>query len=216
MRLNVPGNAYNAYLTDALARINRPDTPTMQQFPQDLSGAIGHQDIPVTDQLDGLRSAYVIHHWVSEFLLRELTGDPKAPIQGQRKIVTERGPMLGTADADLLEDALVDLKASPDEAKDERMPIPSSKALQNGEHVLRAVYRMWPRRFEVYPMPNGEIAIDAPTGPDRSILILCDSEGGALCSVNFNRTHRRAYYSDARVLPDGFLRDAIADMTTDV
>ena len=130
--------------------------------------------------------------------------------ESQRTALVESTPEAGTAD-DLL-DALADLKASSDEAKDEDLPVPSGRALQNGERVLRAVYRMWPRRFEVYPMPNGEIAIDAPAGPGRSLLILCDSEGGALCTVNFDRSHRRARYSDARMLPDGFLREAIRDM----
>ena len=73
--------------------------------------------------------------------------------------------MVDTADTNLLEDALADLKASPDEAKEEHLPLPSDKALQSADHVLRAIYRIWPRRFEVYPMPNGEIAIDAPAGP---------------------------------------------------
>lgn len=104
---------------------------------------------------------------------------------------------------------MADLKASPDEAKEEHLPVSSDKALQSADHVLRAIYRIWPRRFEVYPMPNGEIAIDAPTGPGRSILVLCDSAGGALCAVNLDHTCRRARYADARLWPDGFLRDAI-------
>lgn len=120
--------------------------------------------------------------------------------------------MVDTADTNLLEDALADLKASPDEAKEEHLALPSDKALQSADHVLRALYRIWPRRFEVYPMPNGEIAIDAPAGPGRSILILCDSAGGALCAVNFDHTCRRMRYSDARLLPDGFLRGAIGSL----
>ena len=115
-----------------------------------------------------------------------------------------------------LADALADLRASPNEAKEEGLPIPSHKALQNGEHILREMHRIWPRRFEVYPMPKGEIAIDAPSGTGRSVIVLCDSQGGALCSVNLNGGHRRAHYSDARVLPDGFLRDAISDMMANV
>lgn len=58
--------------------------------------------------------------------------------------------MVDTADTNLLEDALADLKASPDEADEEHLPLPSDKALQSADHVLRAIYRIWPRRFEVY------------------------------------------------------------------
>ena len=61
-------------------------------------------------------------------------------------------------------------------------------------------------------MPDGEIAIDVPGGPGRSVLLLCGSDGGALCSVNMNGAHRRARYSDARGLPDGFVSDALAEL----
>ena len=74
------------------------------------------------------------------------------------------------------------------------------------------MYGISPRRFEVYPTPDGEIAIDAPGGPGRSILLLCDSDGGALCLVNMNGDHRRARYSTAGILPDGFVRDALAEL----
>ena len=151
-------------------------------------------------------------YWGAGRLCRKLIDHIKESAHNQRTAITQSA---GTETV-LLEEALVDLRASPDEAKDEDLPIPSTKALQNGEHVLREMYSMWCRRFEVYPMPNGEIAIDAPTGPGRSILIICDSEGGALCAVNFDRTYRRARYSDARMLPDGFLRDAIRDLTSNV
>ena len=49
-----------------------------------------------------------------------------------------------------------------------------------------------------------EIAIDAPGGHGRSVLLLCDSEGGTLCLVNMNGNHRRARYDTTNTLPDGF------------
>lgn len=133
-------------------------------------------------------------------------------LQGHGSTLTKR---TGTAPAgeDIeLTDALADLVKSPDEAREEGLPVPTDKALQNGEYVLREMYRIWPRRFEVYPMREGEIAIDAPSGKGRSVMVLCDSQGGALCLVNLGGGHRRARYSDARMLPDGFLREAISDM----
>ena len=91
--------------------------------------------------------------------------------------------------------------------RQERRPI-DAQAQREALHILSVDAVGILEVFE-YPMPNGEIAIDAPAGPGRSLLILCDSEGGALCTVNFDRSHRRARYSDARMLPDGFLREAI-------
>ena len=111
-----------------------------------------------------------------------------------------------------LTDALHDLHAAMDEAREEGFPVPSEMALENAEHLLREMYLISPRRFEVYPTPDGEIAIDASGGHGRSILLLCDSKGGTLCLVNLNGTHRRARYSTTNTLPDGFVRDALTDL----
>ena len=113
---------------------------------------------------------------------------------------------------DELNDALCDLQQATDEAHEEGFPVPSGVALENAVRLLREMYGISPRRFEVYPTPDGEIAIDAPGGPGRSILLLCDSDGGALCLVNMNGDHRRARYSTAGILPDGFVRDALAEL----
>ena len=108
-----------------------------------------------------------------------------------------------------LRDALRDLEGARDEAREEGFPAPSDAALGNARRLLRAMYRMLPRRFEVYPMPDGEIAIHVPGGPGRSVILLCEPDGGALCLVNVDGKHRRARYADARGLPDGFVREAL-------
>ena len=114
------------------------------------------------------------------------------------------------ADTSELNDALHDLREASDEARDEGFPQPSDTALGNAERLLREMYGISPRRFEVYPTPDGEIAIDAPDGQGRSVILLCDSEGGALCMVNLNGNHRRARYSTTETLPDGFVHEALA------
>ena len=108
--------------------------------------------------------------------------------------------------------ALHDLQEATDEALEEEVPVPSEMALENAERLLREMYLISPRRFEVYPTPDGEIAIDAPGGHGRSVLLLCDSEGGALCLVNMNGNHRRARYDTTNTLPDGFVREALTEL----
>lgn len=110
-----------------------------------------------------------------------------------------------------LEEALEDLRATPDEAKDEGYPQPTDLALTNAGRILRRMYTMLPTRLEVYPTPDGEVAIVAPA-PRRSVMVLCESDGGALCMVNMDGKHRRARYSTADSLPDGFLRDALNEL----
>ena len=107
-----------------------------------------------------------------------------------------------------LRDALRDL----DEAREEGFPPPSDAALRNARGLLRAMHGVSPRRFEVYPTPDGEIAVDAPGGPGRSVLLPCEADGGALCPVNMNGANRRARYADATGLPDGFVHDALGEL----
>ena len=111
-----------------------------------------------------------------------------------------------------LRDALHDLDEVKNEAREDEFTVPSDVAVGNAQRLLHAMYRILARRFEVYPMPDGEVAIDVPGGHGRSVLLLCGSDGGALCSVNMNGVHRRARYSSARGLPDGFVRDALAEL----
>ena len=114
-----------------------------------------------------------------------------------------------------LTEALNDLYESKAEACEESYPIPSDKALEDAERLLKAMHRISPRRYEIYPTPDGEIAIDAPGGYNRSVLLLCDSEGGALCLVNMNGNHRRARYSSSDRLPDGFIREALTELESE-
>ena len=111
-----------------------------------------------------------------------------------------------------LREALQDLDMAEDEAREEGFPVPSDTALGNARRLLRTMYRILPRRFEVYPTPDGEIAIDVPGGPGRSVLLLCEPDGGALCSVNMDGAHRRERYSNTHGLPDEFVRDALAEL----
>ena len=120
------------------------------------------------------------------------------------------GPTSTSGDADL-SDAIGDLREVIDEAREEGTPLPSNAALESAERLLREMYRISPRRFEVYPTPDGEVAIDAPSR-GCSVLLLCDSDGGALCLVNVDGAHRRARYSTTRTLPDGFVREALVEL----
>ena len=111
-----------------------------------------------------------------------------------------------------LRDALHDWNRVKHEAAEEGYPIPTDIALENSRRVLISMYSISPRRFEVYPTPDGEVAIDMSGGFRRSILLLCDSDGSALCLVNINGEFRRAHYSDMDKLPDGFIREALTEL----
>ena len=111
-----------------------------------------------------------------------------------------------------LAEALQDLREARDEAREEGFPEPSDMAIANAERLLRAMYDISPQRFEVYPTPDAEIAIDAPGGYGQSVLLFCESSGGALCMVDVHGEHRRARYDSTRTLPDGFMAEALTEL----
>ena len=111
-----------------------------------------------------------------------------------------------------LADALRDLGEVKDEARDEGFPTPADAACENANRLLKEMCPLSQRRFEVYAMPDGEIAIDASDGQGSSVLLLCDSDGGVLCLVNMGGKHRQARYSSAETLPDDFVREALAEL----
>lgn len=110
---------------------------------------------------------------------------------------------------DDLAEALQELGEVAADAAEDGLDVPSEVAFTNAERLLRAMYRISPRVYSVYPMPDRYIAIDA-RGVDGNIAVLmCGSNGEALCLVTINREARRARYSTARELPDGFVREAL-------
>ena len=129
----------------------------------------------------------------------------------QRPKARESGDGTGIRNAEL-RDALNDLDDAAMEAREEGFPVPSDLALANAHRLLLAMHKLSPRRFEVYPTPDGEVAIDAPGGRGRSVLLLCESDRGALCLVNMDGRHSRARYSDTGSLPDGFVREALDEV----
>lgn len=120
-------------------------------------------------------------------------------------------PGASSSDAGL-RDALHDLHEAKDEAREEGIPPPSELALANADRLIREMYDILPRRYLVELLPEGVIAVSVPDGFRRSVMLLCESDGGALCSVNINGEHRRARYSNADQLPDGFMREALDEL----
>lgn len=111
-----------------------------------------------------------------------------------------------------LAETLNDLREAADEAREEGFPIPSDTAIANSERLIKKICGISPGRHGVYPTPDGEIAIDIFNGKGSSVILLCDSGGGALCLVNMEGNHRRARYSKTDALPDGFVREALSEL----
>ena len=111
-----------------------------------------------------------------------------------------------------LEAALKDLQDARLEAEEEGFPCPSDEALNNAERVLLRLHDTWACRYEVYPMPDGEIAIHVRSGPRKSVALLFEPEGQVLCLVSLGTSWRRARYSNSATLPDAFVIEALKEL----
>ena len=121
------------------------------------------------------------------------------------------GPVAASTAAEL-EDALQELAEVSDYAAEDGLDVPSEIASANAARLLKAVYAISPRRYGIYPAPDGYVAIDARGSNDRIAVVLCGSAGEAACFVTIDGESRRARYATARELPDGFIREALADL----
>ncbi len=111
-----------------------------------------------------------------------------------------------------LAEILKGLEEADSEASEEGFPEPSSAAKTTAERLIRKTYALSPRRLEVYPMPDAEIAVDIPCGHGKSVVLFCNSRGEVLCSTNKNGNHRRMRFSGADALTDDFVLEVLADM----
>ena len=108
-----------------------------------------------------------------------------------------------------LVDALLDLYGAPKEAEEEGDVVPEKHAIENAERVLRAVYRAAPRPYSVYPMSDGDIAIDAHTPDGTKVVVMCDPNGSARCLVHIDGEFSQQNYDDPSIIPDRFIMDAL-------
>ena len=111
-----------------------------------------------------------------------------------------------------LAEAIEDLDDVTAYAEEIEVETPSAAAFDNARRLLKAMYRVSPRQFSVYPAAGGYIAIDARGSKGRIAAVMCGSDGSVLCLVTIDGKHRRARYSTAHNLPDGFIREALAEL----
>lgn len=111
-----------------------------------------------------------------------------------------------------LTQALEVLDQVVDEAQSEGYETPNSIAIVHARRIVKRLYDSLVYPIQVYPMPDGEVAVDMANGDGSSVLILCCSDGGTLCFVNIDRNQRRAHYSSSDILPDGFMQEALEEL----
>ena len=90
--------------------------------------------------------------------------------------------------------------------------VPGKDVVKDTERILRKIYQYLPRQYDVSSMSKGRIGIDVDGGFGRSLLLVCEPGGNALCVVTIDQVSRRARYEDSRFLPDDFVKEALRQM----
>ena len=115
-----------------------------------------------------------------------------------------------------LYDALRELYEVQEDARKEGFPVPDYPAIEVCRRLLEDMYRISPRRYEVYPTPEGEIAIEGSGSQEQWLLFFYELSGGVLCiSGGPGRDDRYKRYPSADRLPDAFLRQALRRLSDD-
>ena len=112
-----------------------------------------------------------------------------------------------------LPEALLELYEVQSEAREEEGVVPGDGAVEIAKRLLMDMYRISPRFYAVYPMPDGEIAIDAATRFGTSLVVLCNPDGSAQCLTYIDEEYRTEKYPDTGTLPDDFIRKALLEST---
>lgn len=111
-----------------------------------------------------------------------------------------------------LAEAVEDLEDLAAHAEEIEVETPSQTTIETARRLLEAMCHTSSRRFSVYPMDDGKVAIDARGRNQSIVMVICRADGSVLCLVNTDGNGREALYQTAQQLPDDFIRQALAEL----
>lgn len=133
------------------------------------------------------------------------------PIRPRREIMPYRTEVSDTDPPDLVE-ALGELQTVPIEADEMGFSQPETDTIRRAEKVLRQLYGVVPRRYFVYPMDPGDVAVGAPGSRGHSVVFYCFPDGSIHCYVNLQGDVTATVYRTTDEFPDLRVREALAKM----
>ena len=113
-----------------------------------------------------------------------------------------------------LEAALNDLTELESEARDAGYLIPSSIAINSARYLVNEMHRIRPLRYHIYPMPDGEVAIDGGEQGTR-IGVFCYPDGEIQYIGWVNGECVEEHSTEVRRIPSGFLLRALSELEGD-
>ena len=122
--------------------------------------------------------------------------------------LTETADTSSVFEKDDFLEALIDLHELDEEAREEGISQPSTVAKENATRLMKLMYAVVPERFLVELFPDSSIAVSV----GDSVMVVFEVRGDVVIYVSTDDAHRRARYTDATHLPDGFLYEALYEL----
>ncbi len=94
-------------------------------------------------------------------------------------------------------------------ALEEGLDAPHEVASSTARKLLSDMHRVLPGLYDVCPEEGGGVTLSAPSARGTAFTVECDASGAVECVVVLPARMRKATYSDAQDLPDGFIREAL-------
>ena len=91
-------------------------------------------------------------------------------------------------------------------------PVPTQEVVDEAKRVVGRLDHNLLSGCDVYTLDDGEVAVEVFGAPGHGFLLICEPSGSALCIVTHRGVSRRARYESSACLPDGFLREGLADV----
>lgn len=98
------------------------------------------------------------------------------------------------------------------DAVDMGYEIPEESVVSEASRILGEMRSYRALSFDAYSMSGGRVGIDVNGGVGRSMIVVCEPGGSALCVVTVGGDARRARYENSRFLVDDFVRQGLRDM----
>ncbi len=102
-----------------------------------------------------------------------------------------------------------ELNAVGTEASHEGIELPSTLAFKNAELMIEKVYKTEPDDLLIELLPDSGIAVTRTGSFGCSLMIVCDSDGEILVSLNLEGEYQRTTFSGINMFDDCFIESAL-------
>ncbi len=139
--------------------------------------------------------------FVSEFLIR----------QGRSGIVENAG--MNQQEDQSISDAIASLDNITSDAQDMGYTVPEAAVVAEARRILLEMHDYRSASYDAYSMSDGRVGIGVDGEFGKSMLVVCEPGGTALCVVTANRVSRHARYGDSSFLPDDFVKQGLRQVS---